>query len=647
MPDEFNESETFVFQKTLDSDANILKVNQETLDSDYYIKEPVQETLDSDAKLKASSSETIDSDSYIKVSNDEILNSSMFIGSAREIDSDAFILKETQETLDSDAFIEKQPQETLDSDANIKKSTEETINSDLTVKEPGDKNLFSKAHIKKTTRVGPKGTDSSIVGQWKLDESPAQHGTTISDSSSQSNDGTFTTNDGATDKSINAKFAGGISFDGTDDEIIVPDDSSLDFGTGDFSISFFIKSDSTFSSAEYIMTKEDVSGIGFDLSIVSMMGQEYISLGLSFGSYGVTAGQISGNFHDGRWHHIAFSVDRDGNCNGYLDGVLNDFSDISTYSSDSVDTNEDLVIGSFISNALYFSGSLDNITLYNRAITINDVRRESRGLGSAAWVSKEETETLDSDAYIIFVEQETLDSDAYIEKEDTEGTIESDAYIKKIDNEETLNSDAFIEKVEQEDIDSDAYILKETTQTLDSDAYIKKLDNEETLDSDIFVIKGDTKTIDSDSYILKETQQTIQSDAYIKKASTETLDSDARIVNEYTKTLDSDSYIKVSEDITIQSISYIKKLDNEETINSDGHIVAEVSLWNDDPRVWFLVEETRTIDSDAVIEAADVANSITSDAYIQEPSTQPFSIDGSYHNKPEFLYADVDMKNTY
>lgn len=60
---------------------------------------------------------------------------------------------------------------------------------------------------------------TGLVGYWKLNENPAIHLTIIYDETVNNNDGTLTTNDGATNKSVTGHIGQALSLDGVNDYV--------------------------------------------------------------------------------------------------------------------------------------------------------------------------------------------------------------------------------------------------------------------------------------------------------------------------------------------------------------------------------------------------------------------------------------------
>lgn len=90
----------------------------------------------------------------------------------------------------------------------------------------------------KLTSIVPNG----LVARWKLDETS---GTTAIDSSGSGNDGTMNDGLSAGANGINGRVKNGLSFDGVNDDITIPDDNTLDVGTADFTVSTWFKSTSS------------------------------------------------------------------------------------------------------------------------------------------------------------------------------------------------------------------------------------------------------------------------------------------------------------------------------------------------------------------------------------------------------------------
>jgi hypothetical protein len=159
--------------------------------------------------------------------------------------------------------------------------------------------------------------------------------------------------------------ANAYDFDGTDDYVSAPHDTTLNLGTGDFSVCFWIKPHNV-SGYKYIVDKRGPTYIGF---LVYMAGD-----GASF----QIADNVNGyqNFDTGyhytanAWTHICYTVDRDSSTGGklYVNGTQNQTFN-PTGRPDSISNSAPLLIGGGPNSAYDFDGLLDEVRIYNRAIT--------------------------------------------------------------------------------------------------------------------------------------------------------------------------------------------------------------------------------------------------------------------------------------
>ena len=158
-----------------------------------------------------------------------------------------------------------------------------------------------------------------------------------------------------------------MSFDGTDDYIDAGSGSSLNLGTGGFTISAWIK-----------------MAVGADDS--SIMGNKSTptnNLGYGFGVYyddiffkcsnGAASQYIQGvtNVKDGIWHHVVLVRDSS-NPKAYLDGKDDTLAGAACKTMD-ITNSSSLSIGSALSGE-YFDGSLADVRIYNYALTAEEIK---------------------------------------------------------------------------------------------------------------------------------------------------------------------------------------------------------------------------------------------------------------------------------
>jgi len=164
---------------------------------------------------------------------------------------------------------------------------------------------------------------------------------------SSTNSHTITANGNATQSTFSPYRHGGYStyFDGSGDYLTVPDDTSLDFGTGDFTVECWINlperssgNPIIFGSSWYIQLKTGDTKISF----WGGGGTEQVYTG--------TALELN------RWYHIAVVRDS-GQITMYLDGS----SILSSAYTTSVNTATNVSIGRSTSTAFYFKGYIRDV----------------------------------------------------------------------------------------------------------------------------------------------------------------------------------------------------------------------------------------------------------------------------------------------
>lgn len=163
--------------------------------------------------------------------------------------------------------------------------------------------------------------------------------------------------------------------------IRIDHDSALDFGTGDFSISAWFKTDN-YDSYTVIFNKGEGSLTVPRVFIRTMQSPEYtFEWRVGNGVNNVVGTYTDTSFFDNQWHHVAL-VRNSNSLSFYLDAVLVDVTNNSQLSSINVNSDRPIIIGAQdsvyrssgnipISN--YFDGQLDDYRIYDRAINSLEV----------------------------------------------------------------------------------------------------------------------------------------------------------------------------------------------------------------------------------------------------------------------------------
>jgi len=227
-----------------------------------------------------------------------------------------------------------------------------------------------------------------LKGLWKADES-------ANDASGFDNHGTLNGNMG-----FGAGLAGpGFAFDGIDNLASVPDDTSLDVGVGDFSIAFWMLSDPSTGCYKGLVDKRSTAPttVGFSTFLANGMPGLQLADASDTSNYTCTNAQID----DGRFHRLAFSVDRDSPTGLaiFVDGKPACEFD-PTPRNQALDNPAELRIGASHSapDPCFFAGVLDEIWLWSRSVA-TDENADIFGSGRAWW-------PLDSDSQDVIADND-------------------------------------------------------------------------------------------------------------------------------------------------------------------------------------------------------------------------------------------------
>ncbi|UCE98880.1 MAG: LamG domain-containing protein [Planctomycetota bacterium] len=224
---------------------------------------------------------------------------------------------------------------------------------------------------------------TGLVAHWKFDEGSG----TIAYDSAGSNDGTLVNGPMWT----TGKIDGALSFDGTNDYIIVgdPPDESLDFETGNFSISLWFK---TTDSAGELVDKSGGGGgrsIGYSLFIGAVevgAGEDRADPGALClrirDGFNLDMIETTNTYDDGTWHHLVAIRAGSGSANLdiYVDGENVPTTSRFDQGAGDISNHYNLSIGAKFdagdSNRWedFLDGIIDDVRIYNRALSAGEVR---------------------------------------------------------------------------------------------------------------------------------------------------------------------------------------------------------------------------------------------------------------------------------
>ncbi|MBI3985063.1 MAG: DUF2341 domain-containing protein [Candidatus Levybacteria bacterium] len=170
----------------------------------------------------------------------------------------------------------------------------------------------------------------------------------------------------------NGKFGKALSFDGTNDYAKVFDSSSLDI-TSTITISAWVKL--TDVTAYRQVVAKNTTGSGYNdpyaLRVEITTGKVSARVGNGAASEDTVVGNTS--VSDGKWHYIVMTRDASF-LKLYVDGVLDATPVTSTITMFANTT--DLRIGSWEGASFYYKGSMDEVKIFNQALTADQVKLE-------------------------------------------------------------------------------------------------------------------------------------------------------------------------------------------------------------------------------------------------------------------------------
>ncbi len=236
--------------------------------------------------------------------------------------------------------------------------------------------------------------DSSLVLELRFDEGS---GTVAADTSGNGNDCTLFNGSETCYNTLSTPYCpvwvegrigGALGFDGVGDYVDCGNGGSLDMGYSDFTLSLWmLKGHATGSMTDSILSRGlawNVGGPaseGYVLRLAgTVLGPSSLGFAINNGSttdtrriVGVSTPEI------GKWMHIAVVADRDAAMSLYLNGTVrpnainpSDISDIS--SSDINGSFRPFLIGIENYAIFPFNGTLDEIRIYNRALSPDEVK---------------------------------------------------------------------------------------------------------------------------------------------------------------------------------------------------------------------------------------------------------------------------------
>ena len=210
----------------------------------------------------------------------------------------------------------------------------------------------------------------SMRGSWFLDDGS---GTNVTDASGNGNTLAMTGSPSWVAGQIGPYS---LDFSGSGQYLSVADPASgvLDFGDGaDFTISGWFNRDTAAADHTIVAKKNDqTTNAGYVVWIDNNGSTDYLSAEISDGTDTYSAIGTTDLSSTG-WHHFSIVWDDSNGLSIYLDGKLDGSTTSSTSSINSLANALAFTIGAESDAGVPFDGKIDNITLYGRALSTNEV----------------------------------------------------------------------------------------------------------------------------------------------------------------------------------------------------------------------------------------------------------------------------------
>ena len=172
---------------------------------------------------------------------------------------------------------------------------------------------------------------------------------------------------------FNTGSGGSIVFDGVDDYVNLGTSINFsNYNTSGFTISFWVKVNSTIQTNKYLFSKPNNAGTDNQFSVI--YGYVANTYELYGGAGGVGANQTIRtnsqiNVNDTNWHNLTYSVGT--TTTGYLDSVIkftNNYASLTYVSS----TNNNYLTA-FNAGGFYLNSNISTMQLYNRILSSTEI----------------------------------------------------------------------------------------------------------------------------------------------------------------------------------------------------------------------------------------------------------------------------------
>lgn len=165
-------------------------------------------------------------------------------------------------------------------------------------------------------------------------------------------------------------FTNSIGFDSVTSYAKIPDTLDLDMETGDFSVSAWVKI-LEYGGHEVVIHHGGFGADGWGLGYRETTNSFWINIDKTtnqniYGTITLGAGDLD------KWIHVVATFDRDANAVLYVNGEVDVTGDI-TGNNGSINSGEDIFIGSYRGTGWFWNGSIEEVSVFKRALTADEV----------------------------------------------------------------------------------------------------------------------------------------------------------------------------------------------------------------------------------------------------------------------------------
>lgn len=204
----------------------------------------------------------------------------------------------------------------------------------------------------------------TCIGMWLFDRGA---GDVASDSSGNGNDGDLI---GGPDW-VEGKFGKALEFDGVDDRVEVTHYPALDEINDVVTIALWINGGAQVSWPRLLCKNRTEAGAhGFEIQAWPDDLQIGIRIDTSGGDNQGAAQGMTMQVLDEQWHHVVHVI-AEGNAKAYMDGEM--VRDFAYNHGDGFSSEDNLLIGAAFPAILHFQGTLDEVAIFNAALTKDDI----------------------------------------------------------------------------------------------------------------------------------------------------------------------------------------------------------------------------------------------------------------------------------